>query len=370
MHCQTSPTDMAIALNTVTRIIPPQNTLTITTGIQCEATGDQLRFSATDLAHHITVTIPATVDEPGIVVLPAATFHALIRRLPTAVCTFTTSADYHTVTLRYGRNRAALQSFGTETLPDFPVLPPDTAALTLPPDTLPRLTRALLFACATDESRPILKGVSIIRQDDRLIAVATDGSRLSHVILALSRDMTTAPFSAVFALKTLNEAARLNTENPLTLQWDANLVAFTTATISLRAQLLAGSYPDYDRVIPTEYGTTCRLALADLRNAVERMQILSDPRVGTPLAVTVRAGTLSLAVESATIGQAQETLDCDTTGPDFAIIFNPAYLTQALKSFDGDEILWEFSGVQAPARLRDPADASYFHIVLPLRQLI
>ena len=370
MLCHASSSDLAAALNTVTRIIPPQNPLAITTGVQCEATGNQLRVSATDLVHHLTVTIPATVDEPGIVVLPAATFHALMRRLPSPVCTLATQAVPSPVTVRYGRNRATLQSFGPDTLPEFPTVPLDTATVTFPPDTLPRLTRALLFACATDETRPILKGISIVRQDDQLIAVATDGSRLSLVTLAFPDALTAAPFSAVFAVKTLNEAARLNSTDPLNLRWTADLVEWTTPTATLRARLLDGSYPDYDRVIPTEYGTTCRLALADLRNAVERMQILSDPRVGTPLAVTVRAGALSLAAESATIGQAQETLDCDTTGPDFAIIFNPAYLAQALRSFDGEDILWEFSGVQAPARLRDPADASYFHIVLPLRQLI
>ena len=370
MQFHAASTQMAAALNTVIRVIQPQNTLAIATGVQCEADADTLRLSATDLSHHLTAVIPATVTEPGVVVLSAQTFHALIRRLPTPSCTVTTTSSETRATVRYGRNTAALQSFGDQMLPDFSPMPQDAATLTLPPDTLPRLTRELLFACSSDDTRPILKGVSVTWQDNQVIAAATDGSRLSRAVLTLSEYSVAAPaFSAVFSPKALAEAARLNHEEALTLRWTANLVEFATATVSLRARLLVGAYPDYERIIPADYDTSCVLPLETLRGAIERMQVLSDLRTVTPLAVTVNAGTLSLATENAAIGQAQETLECTTMGPDFAATFNPAYLTQALKSFDSEDILWEFSGVQAPARFRNPADPSYAHIVLPLRQL-
>ncbi|PSR33108.1 MAG: hypothetical protein C7B44_14880, partial [Sulfobacillus thermosulfidooxidans] len=160
MRLNATQTDMASALQHALHIITPQNTLPILSGVQLDAQDQTLRLTATDLTHHLTATIPCEVSEPGTIVLPAMPLAHLIQRLPTATFTLTTDAATGQATIRYGRNKAVLNGFGSETLPQFPTMPSDALTVSLPAGTLPTLQRQLVFACAQDETRPVLKGVN------------------------------------------------------------------------------------------------------------------------------------------------------------------------------------------------------------------
>jgi DNA polymerase-3 subunit beta len=70
------------------------------------------------------------------------------------------------------------------------------------------------------------------------------------------------------------------------------------------------------------------------------------------------------------VGEARESLDCVSHGPEMELWFNPGYLLDALKSLAGDDVQLKFAGIQAPAAFRTRQEPNYFHIVLPLRQLV
>ena len=370
MKFSASQDQTASALQQVVRVIQPQNTMAIATGIQLEADNSRLQLSATDLSNHILAEIPCEVSEPGYIVLPASTLNDLIHRLPTA--TFELSTNSHTgrASIRYGRNTAVINGFGQDMLPEFPQIPQEhNQAITLAPGTLASLSRELLFACSKDDSRPVLKGVYMKITTGKLVLVATDGSRLSHSWLPIP-DYLDVEQSIVISPKLLSEGSRLNVTESLTLKFGSGLIELSAPRLTFTGRLLDGQYPDYDRVIPNDYVTQCRVPTADLRGAIERVSLIAAKDRSTPIRFRVESGILELSAEAQEIGQAKEILDCPTNGQDIDILFNPAYILDAVKSLDSEELVIEFSGLQSPAKIRSTDQSSYFHILLPLRQLV
>ena len=121
MQWTVGQSDLAGALQKAIRLVAPQNTMPILSGVQLTADGDSVHVETTDLTHAMRVTLTAEVTTPGTVVIPAAVLHNLVQKIPTATITVTQEAPGNPVMVWYGsRNRVTLQPFGTETLPAFP----------------------------------------------------------------------------------------------------------------------------------------------------------------------------------------------------------------------------------------------------------
>ncbi|AUW92574.1 DNA polymerase III subunit beta [Sulfobacillus thermotolerans] len=369
MHFSAAQDLTTRALQQVGRVIQPQNTMAVLAGIQLQAENGRLLLSATDLSSHIAAEIPCDVQEPGSVVLPGSTLTELIQRLPTATFDLTSDPNTGRSTIRYGRNKAIINGYGQELLPTFPMLEDTQARLELPTGTLGTLSRQLLFAVSREDSRPILKGVYVKLGTGRLVFVSTDGTRLSHSWLPIP-DYRGPQKEVVLPHKFFSEGARLNQNNPVTLTLGTGLVELTAPGTTFTTRLLEGQFPDYDRVIPQEFIAECRVSIADLRGSLERVNLLAAKDHSTPVAVHLEDGTIDLSTQTADIGQAQETVEAQTHGQALDILFNPTYILDALKALEGDEALLQFSGIQSPAKIMDAEGAQYFHVLLPLRQMI
>lgn len=357
------------ALVQVSRIIQPQNTLPVLAGVQLQASDSRLTLTATDLTTRLEAEIEAEVREPGTIVLPAQTLAELVHRLPTAHLELET-LDGGRVRLRYGRNQATLHGFGDETLPDFPDPLQAMERIAIPGDALAAVGRQTLFACSREEARPILKGVSLRVGEGRLVFASTDGSRLSQTWLPVPEYLHEGP-AVVIPARALAECSRLAAgaaEAGLSLSSEVLKVELPGVTLVTR--LLDGAFPDYQRVIPQAYQVTAELPLSELRGALERANLIAARGHAGSVRICHRLNQLEISAVAAEVGEAEETLDCVSHGPEMELWFNPSYLLDALKSLTGDDVQLQLAGIQAPACLRTRQEPNYFHIVLPLRQLV
>lgn len=363
---------LAKALGQVIRVIAPQNTIAYLAGVQIEGFEDRLRLYATDLTSAIQAEIPATVNEPGTVLVPAQVFSDLVHRLPTASVEISGDPEQGRVVVKYGRNQATIHGFGNQTLPEFPAIADEGSShqTTVESDVVARIARQILFACSRDEGKPLLKGVALEAGDGHLVWAATDGSRLSHSWEPVP-ELRDPPISCVLPAKALVEAARLAQAAP-TLRWDIGrqLIRVEAAGVTLTSRLLDGQYPEYRRVIPEEYAIEARVDLNALRGAVERVNLIANRDRAGSIRIRHQLGSLELSTSTQDVGESLEIVDCDSHGPEMDLLFNPHYFLDALKSLDTEDVLIDFSGPQSPARFRETGDSRYTHILLPLRQLV
>lgn len=367
-HATQAP--LAKALTQVSRVVQPQNTLPILSGIELKAADGLLTLTATDLTVQIQVELPVDVATPGQVILPASTLTDLVNRLPTATVAFTLNPSTNQMTVRYGRNHTVINGFADSSLPMLPMLTAPHASITLSSAVLSAFSRQLLFATSKEETRPILKGIFLQLGSGRLVAAATDGSRLSQTWVPVP-DYRGEDTPMVLPAKILLEAARLGGgAQPLTLSLGSEVAEFFAAGVRLTTRLLNGQYPDYQRVIPVDYVATIRVDLPAFRGALERVNLIASKDRAGSVRLSHTPGQIAIAATASEVGQAFESLDCDSSGPELQILFNPAYLLEAVKSLDCDEMILEFSGVHSAARIREPENNQYLHILLPLRQAV
>jgi len=367
---------LARALQQVTRIVSPQNTLPALAGVRIQVLDPVMadghgtvRLSCTDLTSEVMVEVLVSGAEPGGIVLPASTLTDLVLRIPTAEVRCDVDIVGHRATVAYGRNRATLQGFGLQEMPDFPRRDLDALEFDLGPGALNRLARQTVFATAHDESRPVLKGAHVKLGDGKLIMVGTDGTRLSHAWVALP-EYRGPETEFVVSQRALSEAARLAGAEATHLKRAGNQLEIRTAAGTLVTLLLEGRYPDYQRVLPEQYLTRIRVGTDALRGAVERVNLIAHKDRGGSIRLGYNGSALEIQSEAIDVGQAYEMLEVDGEGQPMELSFSPGLLLDGIKSLETEQMALDFSGAEMPARLSEVEGSSYFHIVLPLRQMV
>lgn len=367
MHAIVDQDPFSQALQQASRIVNPQNTLPVLGGVTLQAQSDgTLVVSSTDLTTGLSVRINADVQTPGKLTVPARTITDLIRRIPPVAIELT--EHDHRLQVRYRKNRATLQTFGGDTLPEFP--PFDGPTLSLPADTFQRISREIVFACSHDETRGVLRGVGLTVDHGRLVLEGTDGSRFSHTVIPVP-DGVQDPTTLVIPPKAINEAARLEIEAPLQLTLGTTMIRIQHAHATLSSRLLEGAYPDLSHAVPEEYVADCLIATNDFRGALERVQTITAKNHLSTVRIRHLPGEgLELSSSSQEVGNAIELVDCESHGAELDLLFNPQYLIEALKAMHDDFVIFELSGPQSSACLRNAEDANFFHIVLPMRHFV
>ncbi len=366
MHAIVDQDSLAQALTQASRLVNPQNTMPILGGVEIQATANGLLIYSTDLTSFLTISVPAQVSEPGRWVVSAQTLSELVRRIPLARLELVEQGGR--LQVRYGRNRATLQTFGDESLPELPEVEGSRQAL--PPGVLSELNRELLFATTRDDPRSVLRGVALTYGHGRMVFQATDGSRFSHRWLAVP-NVLDEPVTIVIPPKTLTEAARLWPEMVVTVTLGDKLARFAAQEMVLVTRLLDGTYPDLSHAAPETYVVTCRVSANDLRGGLERIHLITaKEHMGSVRIRTLPGQGLELAASSQDVGSLSELVDCLCEGQQMDILFNPQYLIDGLRSFSEPDVVFELSGMQSAARIRGIEDSSYFHALLPMRQLV
>jgi len=147
-------------------------------------------------------------------------------------------------------------------------------------------------------------------------------------------------------------------------------IRFATEAGSITTLLLEGRFPDYQRVLPEGFVMEATVDTAHFRGALERVNLITHHDHAAAIRIKHQPGVVEVSSEALDVGQAYEIVEVMSTGQEMELSFNPALLLDGVKSLESEEMVLEFSGLQSPARLREKDSSHYFHIVLPLRQLV
>src|SRR5690606_8727193 len=161
------------------------------------------------------------------------------------------------VHLSCARNTASIGGMDPD---DFPPIPPvgDAGTLRLDAERLRTAVNQTVFSAATDDSRPVLTGVHFAIKDGKLRLAAADGFRLS--VRTMDVDETTEERAVIIPARALGELGRLLPEADegvvaMTFNAAQTQVQFDLGHAKLIAQLIQGTFPNYDQLIPSSYNT-------------------------------------------------------------------------------------------------------------------
>ena len=355
------------AMQVVSRAVSGRSTLPILNNVFIEGTDDGLRFVATDLELSIEATVRATVEEQGALTAPARVLAEVVQNLPPADVTLAVDEN-NTVTVGCQKSEYLIRGLPSEEFSTLPEIEGGTE-FTVAQETMKSVIEQVTFASSPDETRPMLTGALFRLGDGQMNMVATDTHRLALRKVSGLEGLPETPMKAIAPARALNELARAlprGQDEPLRVTLGERLIRFRAPGLSIASRLIEGEFPNYEKVIPTEFDRSVQTKREVFATALRRALIVAREDANR-VVLDLEAGTLTITADSQDIGRASEEVPAALDGPPIKIAFNGRYLLDALSAITSDDVEMQLSGPLSPGAVRPAGDADYLYVLMPMQ---
>ncbi|MEQ8246720.1 MAG: DNA polymerase III subunit beta [Alphaproteobacteria bacterium] len=359
------------ALGHVQNVVERRNTIPILSNVLLVVDGSELALTATDLDLTIVESVGADVSQGGATTAAAHTLHDIVRKLPDgAQIELALAGDQSRLSVVAGRSSFTLPCLPKE---DFPVLADDALphSFQIEADALKRLIDKSRFAISTEETRYYLNGIYLHAAEAEgvpmLRAVATDGHRLAQVECPLPDGAAAMP-GVIVPRKAVLEVRRLldQVDGTVEVSLSESKIRFAFGKTVLTTKLIDGTFPDYQRVIPSGNDKILEVDRRQFAEAVDRVSTISTEK-SRSIKLTVEKDKLHLSANSPDSGSADEELVVSYGGEDIEVGFNSRYLLDIASQIDGDSARLDLADAVSPTILRDLTDERALYVLMPMR---
>lgn len=366
--------NLARGLGIVSKAVSPRSTLPVLANVLVATDEGRLRLSATNLELGITCWIAARIDEDGSTTVPARTFSDLISVLPGDQVHLTLDVKTQSLNVKSGTSTNDIKCIDAQEFPPLPV-PDLEGAVQVNVGDFREMIHQVAFAASTDEARPVLMGVLVQVEKDKMTMAAADGFRLS-VRKALLATPAPAPVSAIVPAQALKELARVaaDGEEPIymVLPKGRGQVIFRVKDVEVVSQLIDGTFPDYQQIIPRSYKSRTLVSTASLLKACKQAEIFA--REGSNVARLnikstqgdLQPSEVEISAVSEETGKNETIVEATVDGGGLLIAFNVKFLREALEIIKTPNVALEMSTPIAPGVVKPVGDDDFLHVIMPM----
>ncbi len=366
--------NLARGLSIVSKAVSPRSTLPVLANVLIASDEGRLRLSATNLELGITCWIPARIEEEGSTTVPSRTFSDLVSTLPSDQVSLKLDVKTQTLNVRGGTSTNDIKCIDAQEFPPLPV-PDLNGAVQVNSGDFRDMIHQVAFAASTDEARPVLMGVLVQVEKDKLTMAAADGFRLSVRKAQLSSAVP-APVSAIIPAQALKELARVATdgEEPIymALPKGRGQVVFRVKDVEVVSQLIDGTFPDFHQIIPRKYSSRTLVSTASLLKACKQAEIFA--REGSNVARLniksaqgeMQPSEVEISATSEETGKNETIVEATVDGSGVLIAFNVKFLREALEVIKTPNVALETSAANAPGVVRPVGDDDFLHVIMPM----
>jgi DNA polymerase-3 subunit beta len=360
-------------LSIVSRAVSPRSTLPVLANVLIATDEGRLRLSATNLEMGITCWIPARIEQEGSTTAPARTFGDLINTLPGDQVKLILDAQTQSLHVQGGSSNNDIKCIDAQEFPPLPV-PDMEGAIQLNVVDFKEMIHQVAFAASTDEARPVLMGVLMLVEKDKVTMAAADGFRLSVRKATLSSPAPN-PFSAIIPARALSELARIASDGEemiyMVTPKGRGQVVFRVKDVELVSQLIDGAFPDYQQIIPRSYKSRTLVSTASLLKACKQAEIFAREgsnvaRLDIKASNGATAGEVEMSATSEETGKNETIVEATVDGGGVLIAFNVKFLREVLEIIKSPNVALETSASNAPGVIRPVGDDDFLHVIMPM----
>lgn len=357
---------LVAGLQSLISVVPTKSTFPILSNVLLDAQEKRLLISATDLEVAAITQVEAKASSAGSVTVPARQFAEIVKQLPSMPVEI--EAAENRVTIKCDRSRFSIVGLPKDDFPKMPELKKEKS-FKVSGGILQTIIKKTLFAVANDSSRPALCGVFMQMNGDNLKVVTTDGRRLAMFETMIPP--VSHKSELLLSPKGLNVVNRMlgGEDKEITVQFDDSYSKFSFEGTTIYARHIEGTYPDYEKVIPSGNKKVLAANVELFTAAVKRVAILSDTFT-YQIKLSLKDDSIELSSQTVDIGEAKETMAASYKGDEMEIGYNASYLLDILKNLDGDELNMYLNtplsaGLIKPSK--QPEDYKLTYLLMPLR---
>jgi DNA polymerase III subunit beta len=369
--CNTETFGKKLAL--VSRGVSARSTIQLLGGILLEAGDGVVKLSATDMEISIQTSSPAEVEEEGRVVIPARIFNDIVRSLPSGSFSLEHDDSGGTVRLAAGENEYRIRAYAAD---DFPQLPgfDAEAAFTMSGDLLVETVEKVSRSYSRDETRPVLTGILISFEENRVRMVTTDSYRLSIKETELATTAFEGSREAIIPARAMQEVARIfgsEGEDEVEVSLSENQALFRIGDVLFGTRLIDGNFPEYRRLLPTTFEREISVNREDLMGTLRRVNLFAQRQTPpVPVSLLFSDGAVEVIVRNGEVGEAHERLPA-TSEDDFLISFNPGYLLDGVSAIDTEKVVFKLNEALKPGLIVPGVDGEeepdFLYLIMPMR---
>lgn len=326
-------------------------------GLLLRAEGNGLTITGYDMDMAIEVRTPASVEEPGELVVPAKQFVGIVKSLPHSEIVMTLVEN--SLKIQSDRTDFSLQTMNAA---EFPALPEVAGQFAIiPHEAFGECARKVAYAASVADNRAVYRAVNTMVADGELTMVATDTFRLA-VRRAPAPDCE--PLSVLLPVGFVSEIERLG--GAVHLHLSANHVQVQSGGTRIIARLIEGEWPNWQAVLPTTCATWLAADRVDLIGALQRASLMCKDDL-TAVTLKLDGGDLIITATQAEVGEAREELTVQHGGDGVLdVAVRPKYLRDALAVMSGDEVRIEYTSFKHPVKVLDESDPGWTYVVMPV----
>ena len=364
--------NLSYGLGVVQRAVATRTTLPITQHVLVSTDAGRLKLSATNLEIAISTWVGAEVIEDGAITVPA--------RLLTD---FVNSLSRQTIEIKNAASGVGIELKGTQVhatvngndANEFPPIPSIGEGLNtqVSPKALRDAIHSVVFAAASEDSRPVLTGVNVELSGSQLTLAAADGFRLavSHCELAAP---VSEELSVIVPSRTLSEVERLiEGDDPIdiVITPQRSQILFKMKNIEVVSQLIQGTFPNYAQLIPESRDTRVIVALSELQRATKTAAIFAKDgsgivRLQIESSGSGNNGKMTISSRAEEIGNNEGEIQAEIEGVDGKIAFNSRYLADVLNVISQEKVALEITSASSPGVIKASEDDGNIHVVMPM----
>ncbi|MDD5547919.1 MAG: DNA polymerase III subunit beta [Candidatus Pacebacteria bacterium] len=355
-------------LGVVGKSVSDNLNLPILKNVLLKTYNNKIKLVATDLELAITQLISGKIIEEGGLTVP---FSILFN--------ITNNSDNEKISLDSNNNNlifktdnyeAKIQGLSEEEFPIIPKIENTQNFLKIKTETFKEALVKVLNSAQLSEIRPEISGILFDLQHSSLKLVATDSFRLAEKTI-LEKDFKAnfdRGFRVIIPLKIASELTKILGDGEVSIFIDSNQILFQNNDLEIISRLIDGNYPDYEQIIPKKFETECILNKEQFFNAVKLVSNFTGKV--NDIKIKTKEGKKAIEISSASpyFGENKYLIPAKIKGESFETVFNWKYLLDGLKNFNpSDDVFFGVNGEQKPAILKSSSDASYFYILMPIK---
>lgn len=355
--------NLSEAVLKVIKACATRTTVPVMECIKLSAKNRTITLTATDGEMTIQKSIKAEILEEGEVCVPGRYFCDFIKKLESVQITLITEGNRMDIV--YADSQTSMQVLSAD---DFPRVDTDVNGNSLKIKTaeLKRLISSVSFCCASDDSRPILKGCQITVIGDDISITALDGFRLATA--SAKGVSSTVDMEIVCPARTLNEIEKMlpADDGETELKIDKGILLVCVDDTVLTSCLYNGDFIRKENIIPKSFITTVSVNRELLKASIERAAILVRSDKNSLIILNVEQGKIEISSNSE-IGNVNEPVKAEVEGKDLKIAMNSKFITDAINALSEETIVLSFNNAIQPFICENQNSKQVLYLVLPVR---
>ncbi|MBO5363366.1 MAG: DNA polymerase III subunit beta [Clostridia bacterium] len=331
--------------------------------IKISVKNDSVTLTAFDGEISIKKTMKAEVLDEGEVCVNGKFFSDFVNKVSDRPLVISLKEDG--IKIHYGDSSTIVPTLPAD---EFPTIEADPAQdyLEVKQEDLKKLITNTVFCCATDDSRPILRGCLLEANEGALNATALDGFRMASSACPLQGG--SGYLKIVCPARTLTEITRiLEGEENLKLYVEKNMLSVAVGDTVLKSKLYLGEFVRKEHIFPAAFTTSVTVDRAELIDCVERAIVVMRGDKYNLIVLEVKASGIVLQAQS-NMGNVNEIVErSEVEGKELKIALNGKYLLEALKALDGEKAVLSFNTPMSPYTVVGLEEKSSEYLMMPVK---